>query len=228
VRHAPLFAIVAAVAIAEILPHTRLARWLAKWEMFSFGSDPRSQGILTRCVSEGRATVDGDSPSLARRVSVRRALCASVPWLVLTALALQVCRVPVPIVGHGWARHDPHRWPVELLPELGALEAERPGARVLNTLDFGGFLAFHTPKLKTFIDDRCELYGVEFLSAYAEAEVRRPEQIDVWAEKYGIEAALVRAGSPFDRHLAASAHWRVVRQTAAATLYRKRDVTVGS
>jgi hypothetical protein len=206
VRHAPLFAIVAAVAIAELLPHTRLAHWLAKWELFS----------PTRArASEGKSASILTSPSLALRASV---------WLmlpILTAFALQVCCVPMPVVGFGWAKHDARRWPVELLPELKDLEAQRPGAHVFNTLDFGGFVTFHAPRLKTFIDDRCELFGGEFLAAYAEAERERPERIDDWARPYDFDAALVRRGTPFDRYLRSSPQWRVVKVTRAATLFRR-------
>ena len=160
-------------------------------------------------------------PSLALRASVRRRGWLALPLVaVFAALTLQVCRLPLPVVGGGWARHDPRRWPVELLPELKSMEAERPGGRVFNTLDFGGFLTFHTPRLKTFIDDRCELFGGDFLSVYAEAEAGRPEQIDQWDADYGFEAALVRTGSPFDRHLRTLAGWRLVRQSPAATLFQ--------
>jgi hypothetical protein len=231
VRHAPLFAIVAAVAMADLLPHTRFARWLAKWELFSFQGDSGGQtaGLgqkttLARRASEGESSSILAPPSLALRASVRRRGWLLLPLLaVFAALVLQVYHVPLPVLGSGWARHDPQRWPVELLPELKSIEAERPGARVFNTLDFGGFITFHTPKLKTFIDDRCELFGGEFLSAYAEAETHRPERIDDWAAAYGFEVALVRTGSPFDRHLRCSAGWQIVRQSPAATLFRRTD-----
>jgi hypothetical protein len=227
VRHAPLFAIVTAVVIADMLPHTRFARWLAKWKLFSFSDD-----TLTRRASEGEVSPILACPSLARRVSVRRVRVWRQAWLLLAmipvvaALALQVFRVPVAVVGSGWARHDPQRWPVELLPELKALEAQQPGAKVFNTLDFGGFLSFHVPGLKTFIDDRCELFGGEFLAAYAGAEIQRPQQIDAWAVEHGFRAALVRTGSPFDRHLRASASWQVVRQSPAATIHRRTDFPI--
>jgi hypothetical protein len=212
VRHAPLFAIAAAVVMADILPHTRLARWLAKWELFT----------LARRASEGGSPSIVAPPSLARRARVRWWLLA--PLLaVATGLALQVGRLAVPVLGHNWARHDDARWPVELLPELRSLEAERPGARLINALDFGGFVAFHAPRLKTFIDDRCELFGGEFLADYAEAEGRRPERIDEWAAHYDCEAALVRARSPFDRYLRTSPRWRLVRESRAGALFRRTD-----
>ncbi len=94
---------------------------------------------------------------------------------------------------------------------------------MFNTLDYGGFLAFHAPRLKTFIDDRCELFGGEFLSAYTEAETSRPERIDEWAAEYAFEAALVRTGSPFDRYLRTARGWQIVKESPAATLYRGTD-----
>ena len=34
---------------------------------------------------------------------------------------------------------------------------------------FGGFLIYHTPGFRVFIDDRCELYGDEFMVKYVKA-----------------------------------------------------------
>jgi hypothetical protein len=207
VRHAPLFAIVAALAIAEILPHTRFAEWLAQWELFGKASERTSEEAEKKTTGSLRAFA-------VRIVPVAAVLLALIPLMG---------RGPAPYVILSWAAHDPQRWPVELLPQLKTLEGERPGARVFNALDFGGFLSFYTPRLKTFIDDRCELFGTEFLAAYAEAETRQPERIDEWAVKYQFDLAMVRRGTPFDRHLRQSRNWRPIGESAAASLYRRND-----
>ncbi len=199
VRHAPLFAMAAGVVLADMLPHTRFARWLTRWEFYRFAT------IL--------------------RMRFRPILIPVV--LVFFTLAVQMLNISLPLIGRGWAEHDPQRWPVEMLEELRRLEADSietggPGASVFNALDFGGFLAFHTPKLRTFIDDRCELFGEKFLAEYAHAESHDPAQLEHWADRYGFRLALVRSGTPFDRYLKLASGWNLVRRTRSASLYRRK------
>jgi hypothetical protein len=185
VRHAPLFAVAAALGLAEILPPPQ-----------SLPSKPRG---------------DPRWRSLAPCVAV-----------VLLALVLQAGGVRVPVLGAGWARLDSRLWPLELLPDLRRLERESAEVRVFNALNYGGFLMFHTPRLRTFIDDRCELFGDAFLREYAHAERSAPEQIDVWQREFGFRHALVRTDSPLDIYLATHADWQLVRRTTAAALYQLR------
>ena len=203
VRHAPLFAVVAILALAEMLPHSRLIPWLEPGEWFS---------------TKGIRKTD-------RRLAGLGLLATCVTALLLS-VALQQAGNSTPVVGAGWARLDKRHWPVELLPELKAIEPHTAAeARLFNTLDFGGFVTFHAPQLRTFIDDRCELFGDSFLRQYSEAENGRPEQLDRWREQYQFQHALVRSGSAFDRHLTSHAGWRLVRRSTAAALYRyKYDV----
>jgi hypothetical protein len=180
VRHAPLFAVVAAVAGAELL------------------------GRSERCVQAWS----------------RRALV--VPTLLLAlCLALQIAGVRAPVIGAGWARLDRNVWPIGLLGDLQALDSPTGETRIFNTLHYGGFLALHAPGLRTFIDDRCELFGDDFLREYAHAEAVKPELVDRWRQEYHFRHALVRAGTPFDRYLAEQEDWRLLRRTPAATLYAR-------
>ena len=127
----------------------------------------------------------------------------------------------MPLLGRGWARLDATVWPVELLPELKQVEQDNPaGTPIFNELDFGGFLIYHTPGLKVFIDDRCALYGADLLRAYDRARREDPTQLDRWQQHYGFRHALVETDGPLDRHLAQSAHWTIINRTAPATLYR--------
>ena len=86
----------------------------------------------------------------------------------------------------------------------------------------GGFLIYHTPGLRVFIDDRCELYGDNQLLADFHANNDDPTKIDQWAEQYGFDTALVVTGSLLDRYLHYAKDWEVIRETLAATLYQKR------
>jgi hypothetical protein len=196
IRHAPLFAITALVALADFLPHSRLAAWLARpgRDLFSF-SRPSALGW--------RPTV--------------------LPLAVLlAAVMLQAAGVRVPVLGRGWARLDPADWPVDLLPVLRRVQAEHPeGTRIFNDFELGGFLIYHTPGLKVFIDDRCELYGDARLAQYWDAQTRDAARIDRWCTDERIPYALVRTGSRFDHYLARSAGWTVVQPGVAATLYAR-------
>jgi len=199
VRNVPLFAITAAIAAAEMLPRTRWAGWLKDREMF-LPPDESEPAAAGRC---GWAAV-------------------TLP-LVLVAAAglLQLAGISGPVVGRGWAKLDPAQWPVELLPELQRLNETAPdGTPVFNDLHFGGFLIYHTPRLRVFIDDRCALYGGEFLGQYDRARRENPSQVDAWQTRYGFRHALVETGSALDGYLQSSASWKMTGRTPVATLYQ--------
>ena len=198
-RHSSLFAITAVLALTEMLPHTRLAAWLARpgRDLFRFRS------------------LDMEA---ARRLDWRPALLPA--GVILLAAVLQATGVRAPILGRGWVQLDPKHWPVELLPELRQAEREHPeGTRIFNDFLYGGFLIYYTPGLKVFIDDRCELYGDEWLTQFSEAVRSHPERIDRWQETYRFPYALVARGTAFDRYLGQSRRWSVVKRTGTATLY---------
>jgi len=206
VRNAPLFAVTAALALADVLPATCFADWLKRGDWLL----PRAGGA------------DAPGPAACRTCPWRGAIA---PVLVLAiGLSVQGAGLSVPVIGRNWARLDPAVWPVELLPELGRIERDNPaGTPIFNELDFGGFLIYHAPGLRVFIDDRCALYGEAFLRAYDRARRKDPSQLDRWQAEYGFRYALVvtdgpRKG-PFDRHLAASPSWTIIHRTAPATLY---------
>ena len=199
-RHASLFAVVAVVCITAMWKHTRWALWLAAYrpDLYQPGG------------------------------AVARPWWANV-WLpavaVLLALALQVARVPVPLIGSGWARHDPGQWPVEVLDALKAHEP-KPGEpnRLFNAeyID-GGFVIYHTPGYKVFVDDRCELFGGPWLAEF-DRRTREPgDAVEVWEARYGrFDFALTRTGTPFDEWFAASPAWQPVKATPTATFYLRR------
>jgi hypothetical protein len=202
VRHTPLFAVTAALALGEMFSHVRWVAWLAH------------HGSVT-------CRIRPPDPAWAGRGAWWKA--AALPLgLVGTGLLLQVAGVEVPVLGRGWASPDPRSAPVALLPPLREYQASRPrGTPVFNDMVFGGFLIYFTPDLRVFIDDRCELCGDRWLEAYVESAWHHPERIDEWAAEYGFERALVVRGSPFDCYLAGAADWALVGQTEAASLYRR-------
>lgn len=201
VRHGPLFAITAVLALADIFPHVRWAKWLARKGSVLFSLRANEEA--------GRTGRDW------------RWMLAPIA-LVLTAVGLQLASCSLPVLERNWVQLDLSKWPVELLPELRQIErnAEQP-TPIFNDMLFGGFLIYYTPGLRVFIDDRCELYGDERLIDYSRAVCDDPAHIEAWAARYGFEVALVRTGSSFDLYLQQASGWNMVRRTEAATLYRR-------
>jgi hypothetical protein len=203
IRHGPLFAITALVVLADLFPQT----WWA-----------------TRLVRSGSDLYRPPPPDLEPQRTGLNLQPALIPvGLLLTALVLQLAGIRLPILGRGWAALDRRYWPVDLLPELQAYEQDHPqGTPIFNEMLFGGFLIYHTPGLRVYIDDRCELYGDEGLLAYVDALERNPARLDRWAREFGFDLALTGTGSGFDRYLRQAPGWTLVRQTAAASLYQRK------
>ncbi len=199
IRHGPLFAIVALLAVADFLPYSVWARLLARRDLFRH------------------------SPTASDDRSGRRFSMILLPVvLVATTFLLQATSVRLPVVGRDWVRLDASHWPVEMLPDLRKIgRDEGSNARVFNEMRYGGFLIYHTPHLRIFIDDRCELYGEPFLRDYVNAALREPDRIEAWADQYAFEHALVKTADPLDRYLQSAGRWEVVRRTETATLYRR-------
>jgi hypothetical protein len=202
IRHGPLFAVAAIIAVAELLPNCRWFRWLGE-----HGSD------LCRLVPR-----ESGPWRPAQRIRT---------WLIPAAVVglavgLQTANVPVPVLGRGWATLSPDSFPTDLLPNLTTYAKEHAdGAPICNDLNFGGFIIFFTPRLRVFIDDRCELYGEESLREYDQARRTDPARLDRWADRYGFDLVLTQSGSMFDRYLSASADWTEWQRGRTAVLFRR-------
>jgi hypothetical protein len=200
-RHAPLFVVVALVAIAAIWPYTRWAAWLARNRPDFY--DP--------------ATLAPQRPWWANL------------WLpvvlVSLALGLQVARVNVPLVGAGWARHDPQKWPVELLDVIKAHEPQsNVPCRLFNEYSYGGFVIYHAPNYQVFVDDRCEVFGGAWLQEFVEADSQgTAAAMTRWESQYGqFHFALTRVGSGFDDYFRTAPGWECLQRTATAAFYQRR------
>ncbi len=198
-RHAALFAVVTCVVITAMWRHTRWALWMAarRPDFYQPGS------------------------------AVERPWWASV-WLpttlVVVSFVLQVTRVPVPLIGSNWVRHDPTHWPVGLLEELKANEP-KPGEpnRLFNSncID-GGFVTYHAPGYKIFVDDRCELYGGPWLVDFVYTQ-DVPAALAKWEAEYGsFDFALTRTHTNFDNYFKASPAWVPVKLTSTANFYKRK------
>lgn len=203
IRHGPLFVVFAAVAIADIWPRTMWYAMLAK-----------SGDSLTRNPNEPL-----ESPTWR---------CAAVPSAMIgIALFLQANRIPVPLIGSGWARLDsPNTMPVDLIEPLQEFaRSVPPGTPIYNDLNFGGFVIYFAPTLKNFADDRFELCGDEWLENYVDTISRHPEGFDDWQKRYGFTHALIASyepAAPLEAHLLKSGRWVIVARGNSAALYRLR------
>jgi hypothetical protein len=215
VRHAPLFAITAAVALTDLLPHTFWARWLARpgSDLFRFPD----------------AAAAASKPSLDWRPALLPAA------VVVVTLVLQVAGLSVPVLGHGWHRLDPSYWPVDDLPDgslISALrEYEGDGTPIFNDLTFGGYLIYFTPGYHVFIDDRCELYanerqyGRELLTRYDHVMRTDPTDFDRLLTDFrpDVRLVLVSRESPLAQYLRRPASgWRLTAESESSAFFVRR------
>jgi hypothetical protein len=82
----------------------------------------------------------------------------------------------------------------------------------------GGFLIYSFPKLRVFIDGRCELYGERLMRDFV-AAWQNPTVIDRWQQEYAFRAALIEADSPLRSHFDQNDQWRLVAETPTAVFY---------
>ncbi|WP_020472076.1 hypothetical protein [Zavarzinella formosa] len=206
VRHAPLFAVTAMVAFADLFPQTRLADWLVrkKNDMFT----PPDSPVIE---SKARAWL---APGL----------------VILIAGCAAVVLSPADRIHPFWVRLDPQIWPIEALPEVRKAAASTPQQpRIFAEYHYGGFLILQEPRCLVFIDDRCELYGDQFLEEYVltkgllgQKKIQIPgKPLDDWQEKYGpFDFALVTNDEGFDLAFASQKNiWQVLHRDENTTLY---------
>ncbi len=175
IRQASLFAITAAVAIADLWPHTIWHRLLVKY----------GDGSLAR-----------DNPSMGQS----KWSWLAIPLIAVSlALGLQLTRTSVPVLGHGWARLDPNFVPVDMNSYVQA-ELDRGDRRLFNDANLGGYLIYHAPNAKIFMDDRCELYGDEWIKKYSDMLGLPPAELatvfEAWDAEYRFDSAFIMTNPP--------------------------------
>ena len=198
IRQGPLFAVTAAVVLADFWPRTVWHRLLLKY---------------------------GDSLAYgAAGVRFRVASLVLPAALVLGAAGLQAGGCRVPVVGAGWARLSGEFVPTELTGIVARELGVTPGGRVWNDCNLGGYLIFFHPAHKIFMDDRFELYGDPWTAAYVETLFDHPDRVEQYADRYGCTHALVGTAPdapPLPAYLAASAGWVEVGRSPRAALFRR-------
>ena len=215
IRQGPLFAVCAGVAIADLWKHTLWHRLLVKH-------------------GDGSTAWDADdtAAAAARRGPVWAALLIPA-LLVAVSFKLQAHKVEVPVIGSGWARLDPNFIPSDMTTEMTTYAASVPhGTPIFNDANLGGYLIYHTPTLKIFMDDRCELYGDDWIRNYSDTLGLPPEELGLvfegWAAKYKFERAIVMTNPPaqdkppIEQYLmSASGKWREVSRGTRAVMFER-------
>jgi len=199
IRHGPIFAVMAPIALAGMLPHARLFRGLA-------------------LAGGGIATAPADVPlnTAPKRRFISSRLVVGI--VLVAALGFQHAGVRIPLIGAGWAIQDPGWWPVDALPALrDALRRRDRPVRILNDMLFGGFLVYHCPEARIAFDDRCELFGDAGLREYVALQ-NDAKRLREWLAKHEVDVALVRTGSSLDRRLRAMDGWVIEHEDATSTL----------
>ncbi len=215
IRQGPLFAVCAGVAITDLWKHTIWHRLLVKH-------------------GDGSTAWDAENPAeVARRGGSLWAGLAVPAMLVAVAFALQVKHIEVPVIGHGWARLDPDFIPSDMTKDVTEYAARVPdGTPIFNDANLGGYLIYHTPNLKIFMDDRCELYGDSWIKNYSDTLGKPPEELgpvfEEWAAKYRFERAIVMTNPPpkdkppIEQYLlSASGKWREVSRGKRAVMFER-------
>ena len=133
-------------------------------------------------------------------------------------------------VGYGLARFDPKFVPADLNDAVHKHLA-RPGVRVFNDANLGGYLIYHAPKAKIFMDDRCELYGDEWIKNYSEAMgdlAKLAPIFEAWDAKWHFEYAMIMTNPPpqekpaIERYLLEHAdQWQEVARGQRGVLFRR-------
>lgn len=223
VRHGPLFAIAAAVALADMLPYSLLMQALAK----------RSD-LIVLPQSE-------PPPKTTPR------------WWLVVPFWLWLIPLPflVPGLSRGWVELDRHHWPLDLIAPLKH-EARKHPVRIFNDDLYGGFLIYFVPEIPVFLDDRCELFAADLLPKFARAYQVQPaeqppfpsaaieqqrldarrdragRQLDDWIRAFDLNLALTRSDGAFAMHLRRLPDWELVAETKtpkpgqAVSLFRRK------
>jgi hypothetical protein len=133
----------------------------------------------------------------------------------------------VPVVGAGWARHDPQHWPIELLDVLKQYEPQSPAEpnHLFNDYIDGGFVIYHSPGYKVFVDDRCEVFGGDWLVNFVHASSHdTAATMERWQREHGrFDFALTRTGTGFDDYFQTAPEWELLKKTETASFYRRME-----
>lgn len=188
IRNAPLFAITAAIAFADLYAHSSRRTRIAE--------------------TKPLYALAGDRPQA--RLPLRTAVV-----LLLIGLWLQASGSSIPLLGAGWAKPDHSRWPMELIPVIQEYAGRAtPNKAVFTEFNLGSWAVGVDSRLRVTIDDRCELFGDLLMREHYES-ASDSRLIASWVTTFTPSAALTSPDSGFDRWFRSAPGWRVVATAPA-------------
>lgn len=201
IRHGSIFSIVAMIAIIDMWPHTRWANWLAQFRPDIY--QPLSNNMR-------------DLPSILITAIIG----------IGFGLTIQANNISIPLFGKGNAQLNPERWPTELLDELQFHEPHSPGTNsaIFNDYIDGGFIEYHAPNYRVFVDDRCEVFGDDWLENLVIASQQDTEKwMGRWQLEYGkFQFALTRTNTAFDSYFQKHSNdWRSIKRGKYSAFYQR-------
>ncbi|MCZ2343499.1 MAG: hypothetical protein LC104_17150 [Bacteroidales bacterium] len=211
IRQGPLFAVVSAVMIADIWPHTLYYRYLASHgDMLATQTKVESQSITLPCYAW------------------------VIPLLVVIGpVYLQMAKLPIPIIGHKWAIISKTTVPVDLCDVVQkSICSLGPNRHIYNDANLGGYMLYYHPGELIFMDDRCELYNDDWLQSYYDITVKNPARFEVWADRYNIDFVLVESNPDkplgLESYLSTAPNWHEVQggRGARAVLFERRKTPI--
>ncbi len=111
--------------------------------------------------------------------------------------------------------------------ELATLEAAGTRGPLFNELDFGGYVTWRNPQLRTFIDGRLEVAGPEWFAEWVDVHLR-PAAWERAERRWRFEALLVQHSSAGNaallRHLLSSGRWEGASWSGAGALLLRPGV----
>ena len=116
--------------------------------------------------------------------------------------------------------------PISVSGAVAYMKANGIQGRVFHDYVWGGYLIWHTPELKVFIDGRWDPYaptGV-FKNYCSAASNENPQAV---LDKYRVEYVLMPPDSPLSKFLKSSPAWAALYSDQASVLFHRSQVPQG-
>jgi hypothetical protein len=98
------------------------------------------------------------------------------------------------------------------------MKTNRIQGRVFHEWVWGGYLIWHAPELKVFIDGRGEPYGSVFKDYLSAISNQNPQAV---LDKYQVEYVLMPTDSPLAKFLESSPKWTVRYSDETSVLFHR-------
>jgi hypothetical protein len=193
-RNIPIFAIVAAPAVAEVMQ-----RWFSALPDLNVAGWLRTAATRFNCIASETAETD----------AMPRWHLVSVLAIALVAAILYAPRPPEKFR----SEFNPKTYPARALKALG----QYPDARIFTHDEWGDYLIY--TRHKVFVDGRSDFYGDDFEEKYLDVlDVKYGWEKTLF--RYGVDTILMPPSAPLTGALKESSKWRVVYDDGVALVFR--------